>query len=1390
MGTAFLALGLGLPTRLCAGDPAYYQKQGTWHETMVASVVALAQAGIEAGCSPFESEVMRGGEPARRVAVDVRGARRLHLLVTGDPDKIWGVANWADPRLIDAAGQAHPLTTLTAEGPGRAALDWTVRKGRHDININLHSGLYEPLRIGGRQFARGIHVQADSEIVVALEGRFAQFEAWIGMDDWARTQGSVRFRVLGPRAAAVEQMWDLLARDFPQGRPRQEMRWEQLDGIWTAAWTGFEARRLAARYAGACVAIPPLAEAAARAAEEAETLADLAAVRAVYLRARELRTALAQAQQLDLDPLRLALEDLRDSFGSAYPGGTEYLRRWAELERALPVAIETALDPKAPLEQWVRVETLVGEFRRLEREALLGNPLLDFDRLLVIKRRPKGEPRSSQWADRGPGEYVGMPRQSSWGLGTMPNVDDWENELAVLAPVEPEGRLATLFRPPGRRLVTDVDLHWDADRMLISLPDAANRWQVQELTADGRQLRQLTPSEHPDVHHYDACYLPNGQIAFISTAPLQGVPCNAGVIVGMMYLMDGDGRNIRQICFEQDHDYTPSVLNDGRVLYLRWDYTDTPHVWNRVLMSMNPDGTTQAEVYGSNSYWPNAIFFARAVPGHPTKLAGIVTGHHEGRVGELVVFDPARGRHEAQGVVQRIPGRGRPVAPVIEDKPTEHSWPKFLHPWPLNEHYYLVACKPSPDALWGIYLADVFDNLVLVREEEGYALLEPIPFRATPPPPVIPNKTKPDQRDALVYVEDVYRGPGLRGVPRGTVKRLRVFAYHFGFQKMAGIDHRVGTDGPWEIKRVLGSVPVEPDGSALFHIPAKTPVSLQPLDGEGRALALMRSWLTAQPGEVLSCVGCHDRPGTAPINLPSQALRRKPSPLEASPGSPRGFSFARDVQPVLDRYCVGCHDGQARPAGEPLVDLRSGQGVYLAYQHGQPTLRTVRAASPADLLGKYAGVFELAYIALRELVRVGGLESDLHVLPPLEFHANTSELIQMLDKGHHNVRLDAESWERLVTWIDLNAPCHGTWSEVTTLPIPNQVERRRLLRQLYGGVDEDCEAVVHTPRPAVAPVLPEPLPRQKLEMPRLEGWPFDAAQARSLQAAAGPRTRELDLGEGVTLALVRIPAGRFVMGDPEGERDEQPLAVVEVPQPFWMARFEITNEQYRRFDPAHDSRFEHRSSWIFDESYLGWPLNASRQPVVRVSWNEAMAFCRWLSQRLGERVALPTEAQWEYACRAGTATPLAYGDLDTDFARHANLADQTIRKLAEEGWRPKAPDLAAREARFNDGVLVTADVGRYEPNAWGLHDLHGNAAEWTRSSYRPYPWDALATEEPALDADLKVVRGGSWRDRPKRARSAFRLSYPAYQKVFNVGFRIIVEDRMDAELALKHPRGR
>ena len=291
----------------------------------------------------------------------------------------------------------------------------------------------------------------------------------------------------------------------------------------------------------------------------------------------------------------------------------------------------------------------------------------------------------------------------------------------------------------------------------------------------------------------------------------------------------------------------------------------------------------------------------------------------------------------------------------------------------------------------------------------------------------------------------------------------------------------------------------------------------------------------------------------------------------------------------------------------------------------------------------------------------------------------------------------------------------------------------------------------------------------------MAGWPFDAASAKRRQAAAGSVERTIDLGGGVTLEFVRIPAGEFIMGDARGADDEKPLSRVRIDRPFWLIKCEITNEQYQRFDASHDSHYEHKGSWSFSEGHLGWPLDEPRQPVVRVSWNEAAAYCQWLSRKTGTRALLPTEAQWEWACRAGTASPLNYGGLEADFSVYANLADATIRQYAYDTDGRYTADLLPREERFNDKELVTAEVGQYAPNAWGLHDMHGNAWEWTRSRHRAYPYRADDGRNDLNPTGVRVARGGSWYDRPERCRSDFRLSYPSWMRVYNVGFRVALE---------------
>jgi len=1044
----------------------------------------------------------------------------------------------------------------------------------------------------------------------------------------------------------------------------------------------------------------------------------------------------------EVQSLRAAVEDLTATFGKRYPQGPVYRQRLDDLARSAQSGDRTA----------------ARRLAELRREALLANPLLDFGRLLVVKRRPQ----------RGP---TGLGFPSNHECNTSLRRDGYDNEIAVLSPIRPGGTLATLHRPLHGGYVGEIDLYWDADRLLFSQSDAEN-WKVWEVRSDGSAARQVSQAPG-DVDCFDACYLPDGGIVFGSTASYQSVPCWHGQRhVSNLYRMNADGTGMRQLCFDQDHDFHPCVLPNGQILYHRWDYTGINHIFLRQLMVMNPDGTGQRAVYGSNSWFPNAIYFPRPISDEPSRWAAVVSGYHGvHRMGQLVLIDAGRGWHEADGLVQRISGRGEPVRPKIADNLVDDDWPKFLHPYPLSEKYFLVACCPGPKAAWGIYLADVFDNLVLVREEPGYALLEPVPLKKTPRPPIIPDRVDPSSSDAVVYLHDVYTGPGLAGVPRGTAKQLRVVAYHFGYRGLAGPD-KIGCGGPWEAMRILGTVPLESDGSAVFRVPANTPLAVQVLDHEGKAVQLMRSWFTAMPGEKLSCVGCHETPAEAATLRPAIAALREPRAMTPWYGPPRGFDFAREVQPVLDAHCVACHDGKP----EAWPDLRAEQ-LRPDYR-GRPISQLgIDRLHPA-MREATGGVLRYtpAYEALLPYVRRVGIEDDVSLLVPGEYHADTSELIQMLRKGHEGVELDAESWDRLITWLDLNAPCHGAWGEV--YPIPDGAHQRRMeLRRRYGGPTEDPEArpVGNTSRldPLPSPISGE---GQGVRAPVRRGSPDPA-----VVATEGLASKTLDLGEGVTMRLVRIPAGEFVLGSEQGEPDERPTSRVTIARPFWMGVCEVTNEQYGRFDPTHDSRYYARRHARSDDQ--GLPLDGPKQPVLRVSWDQATAFCRWLSEKTGSQATLPTEVQWEYACRAGSETALFFGNLDADFSPWANLADQSFSVgLVKDGKQItgglehlvlEGADLADR--RFHDRAVVTADVGSYRPNAWGLLDMHGNTAEWTLTTYRSYPYQEAADPGSRADANLKVVRGGSFFDRPVRCRSSFRLAYPAWQRVFNVGFRVVVE---------------
>jgi formylglycine-generating enzyme required for sulfatase activity len=970
--------------------------------------------------------------------------------------------------------------------------------------------------------------------------------------------------------------------------------------------------------------------------------------------------------------------------------------------------------------------TLGAEDRVTPKETIEAYPVLKGMKILCVKRAmPKAGKKAPSMTML---KSLGFPsnHESQSSVAKM----SYRNEIGILNLAT--RKYTTLYRPRGENFVGHINLHWSATRFIFAQSDETN-YKIFEMNIDGTGLRQISQTPD-DVDCFEPCYLPDGRIIVNSNAPYQSVPCWHGFqdkFVANLYVMDADGSNMRRLTFDQDHDFHPSVRHNGQVVYSRWDYTGINRIFLRPVMSMNPDGTSQKALYGSNSWFPNGLYYPQELPGRTGRFLCVLAGYHGSyRSGTLAVIDINKGTQEDDGFVCQISGTGKPVEPQYRDTLTENVWPQFITPNPITDRVFLTsAWNDKQDRNIGIYVADMDDNVALLHREEEFALLEPIPLIQRRRPPALPDRVNLDRRDATAYIQDIYHGPGLKGVPRGTIKSVRVIGYDFGYIGLAGNDI-IGLSGPWEAMRILGTVPVEEDGSVTFRVPANTPIGFQALDAEGKAVQLMRSWVTAMPGETMSCVGCHESSHVAPLPHGTIASDRTPRSLDPWYGPARGFDFAREVQPVLNRYCVSCHDQDNK------LDLRSEQHFphYAGRLPGRLNYQRMHEFYKNEFDNKV--LYTPAYEALVPYIRRVNVGDDVSLLEPGEYHADTSPLIQLLQAGHEGVEMDEESWSRLITWIDLNGPCHGTWPDVYNMPIPTGHDSRRWeLAQLYGGPAVNPEVIPETPKYDERPVsfkLPSQVKNTELaprtNLPKLE-------------------FKTIDLGGGRSIELVRFG------------------------QPYWMGTCEISNAQFRRFEPDHFSRYYvKRHADRGDDR--GMPLDRSNQPALRVSWNRAMAFCEWLSERTGLNVTLPTEEQWETGCRAGSGKPFHYRG--EDFSQWENMADKTFATVGYTGKSifghfvvdgevclPVAEGVDFADRRFDDKAVVTMPIGSYKPNAFGLYDMHGNVAEWTLTDFA---------------GGEKTVKGGSFLDPPSRCNADARHGYPAWQNVHNTGFRIVVND--------------
>jgi len=671
------------------------------------------------------------------------------------------------------------------------------------------------------------------------------------------------------------------------------------------------------------------------------------------------------------------------------------------------------------------------------RRMTLGNPLLDFDTILFVKRVPPMFPHMSDqfygwWSRPGGGIYL----------------------LEGFKTAEPTVRCLTEDWPPGSFL--RPDLSYDGTKVLFAycryyphvagmgdktvkedLPEDA-MYHVFEMDLATGEHRQLTRGRYDD---FDARYLPDGRIVFLSTrkgtslqtgkhsaaasceadVPDSYVRCGGGnsrpVAVFTLHRMNADGSGLCAISAFENFEWTPAIAADGRVVYARWDYIDRHNGPFISLWSTNPDGGNAQLVYGNYTKKPQCVFEARPVPGSH-QMVFTACAHHSNTGGSLCLLDRTRGT-EFDRPITRL----TPEVPFPETEGWADMY--YANPWPLSEEYYFVSFsdkrlpphsrldvddRRNPKNASGIYLYDAFGNLEPLHRDPKVSSMYPIPVRPRPQPPAMPELTDWEgPQEGRFLLQNV--GEGLEVLPPDTVvKRLRIVGVPPKVQPQMN-SPVVGVSREDPGKFVLGTVPVEEDGSAYFRVPSGVPVLFQALDERGRAVQTMRSLTYVQPGQTLTCIGCHEHrdlapsSGTAPL-----AAMREPSPLTLGPPGSWPLDYAELVQPVLDKHCVSCHSPKGEDPKAAAFDLTPGKS-YNA------------------LLG-WAG----------EDIKKLAFERDRSF--PGECVAANSKLLALLTEGegHEGVTLDPDNYDRLVTWMDTYAHRQGHFSE-------EQAEQLRAFRE-------------------------------------------------------------------------------------------------------------------------------------------------------------------------------------------------------------------------------------------------------------------------------------------------------------------------------------------------------
>ncbi len=573
------------------------------------------------------------------------------------------------------------------------------------------------------------------------------------------------------------------------------------------------------------------------------------------------------------------------------------------------------------------------------------------------------------------GYYAHDPERKAWREGA---------KLCRLNLVT--GQLTTLLDDP-RGGVRDPQVHYDGKKVLFSYrKGGTENYLLNEINTDGTGLRQLTSGVYDD---FEPTYLPDGDIVFISTRCKRWVNCWL-TQVAVMHRCGPDGQNIRAISSNNEHDNTPWPLNDGRLLYTRWEYVDRSQVDYHHLWVSNPDGTGQMNWYGN--YHPGIVMIdAKPIPGSDKVVS---------------IFSPGHGQLEHAGTVTIVNPNAGPDAKAFAKSVSRNN--QFRDPWAFSETCFMAA---QGQALVLMDETGATQQIFKLPEEDlkrGMLLQEPRPLVARAREPIVVPRVNPNAPTGRLVLADIYDGRDMAGVSRGDIKKLLVLeSLPMPIHYTGGMDP-ISYGGTFTLERIVGTVPVEEDGSAYMELPALRSLFFVALDKDDLSVKRMQSFLTVQPGEVTSCVGCHEQrtktPNSRAAIVAAKAVRREPSQIQPIKDVPEVFDFPRDIQPILDQLCVNCHGYEKTAAGGP----RAGRLI---------------------LSGNRGPMFSHSYYMLT-IARLfsDGRNQARSSYPPRTLGSSASRILRLLDGSHYEVKATEHQKTMLRLWIESGAAYPGTYA--------------------------------------------------------------------------------------------------------------------------------------------------------------------------------------------------------------------------------------------------------------------------------------------------------------------------------------------------------------------------